>query len=270
MNSLWVRAFNISFFLSFIHSLFLSSFSIFFVRFCHYCLLHRSCFFTHFDTWRVVFFLHYQFGTLEMVQSWFDHFFITVVVVVDAVWCLHLFLVPLPLQSLYDTVFSQCCCSTALLWFGSFPLACYLFWWYAYYLSYVHGWNVCKNYIKGSDRTIQTYNQQVCLQCRLFLSMHRPLFLARCISVVSSAQHFVFYCTCFYLFKMLFYFIWIVFFPFTLFAEPKSRFSCNIWYMISGSSQTTQQNSRSQQFHSGNGNEFVIICYFWIVYDGRS
>lgn len=81
----------------------------------------------------------------------------------------------------------------ALLWFGSFPLACYLFWWYAYYLSYVHGWNVCKNYIKGSDRTIHTSNQQVCLQCRLFLSMHRPLFLARCISVVSSAQHFVFF-----------------------------------------------------------------------------
>lgn len=36
----------------------------------------------------------------------------------------------------------------------------------------------------------------------------------------------VFYCTCLYLFRMLFYFIWIAFFPFASFAELRSMFSC--------------------------------------------
>lgn len=59
-----------------------------------------------------------------------------------------------------------------------------------------------------------TYNQQVCLP----VPSSSPCtgssiyLLTLCISVSAAFSVVVFYCTCFYLFKMLFYFIWFVFF----------------------------------------------------------
>lgn len=186
-------------------------------------LLYRLSFFTHFDTWRVVlYFLSSH--SIYIALPWFGFF--------DRSF----FFFFLFFYFFYYRCCRRCCCVALLSCFfhfnhymtqyflsraSSFCLvsfsnqhAIYFGGMHTIWVTYMD--EMCKNYIKDTDRTIH---------------IHITSKYVYCSSLCTDSDHFsavFFYCTCLYLFRMLFYFILFVlyFCSRSMFVEPGSRFSC--------------------------------------------